>query len=587
MLTRKLARERWADLVAVARQFVRQAVAYSWTSREERALAPVCSNLTRKVFFLERMPEQVRTALLAMYSRLKNPRGLRGNWVDSFLPSLLAPMLDEVAKLLDAIDPKAEDAKEQRKALVDRWLKEHGLTSLDRFCQYSEEADRVFEWWYQAATGREAWRRVADGERIQAFLQMWLDAYGHNSIARTGHIVFCCEDISILAAKTLEWGRPGAGEIELSTRYVVVSQKGRYPFEEELALLDPVVARFALGVHNASMDAYRTLMGEKMDGVFPQFLRDRWRGVVPEKDMLIGITGESCDVLGNLLDGAMLTSVGIAVSAEAFPQHLKHLYLDGTPEGEALAELIIDEAREVGLGSFVRHERPTPFELANWTYLKPIRPQTRFMAPADAYVRVLLSRVYQERYPHSDEVFESVLARILSEPREDHDKLPSQFESFDANAWGVMSFRGWRDLQRMSFCSHLRGRVTPLLGFYQYPKPAPAELAEAFERIHRLNEDLYTMMMANEVPDEIAEFPMALGNLVPYHAAANVRQWEFVGWQRGDFSVNDEVRVECLGVEKELRRAFPWWHRVSRVEVEPDHYVFARVSKGSQPVVLP
>jgi hypothetical protein len=580
MRTWKLRNEVRAELMAPARGFVRAPVEYQWTPREARALEPVCSSITSRIFFLERMPEQVRTGLLAMYSRLKNPRGLRGNWVDNLLPSLLAPLIGEVAAVLDAIDPQAADAEELRKQLADKWLKERGLTSLDRFCAYNAEANQAFELWCQAASGRDLWRRIANGDRIRAFLQMWLDAYGHNSIARTGHVVFCCEDISILAAKTLEWGRPGAGEIELSTRYVVVSKKGRYPFEHELEVIDPHVARFALEVHEQSMDEYRTLMGEKVDGIFPAFLRKHWAGIVPERDMGMGVQGESCDVLGNLLTGAMLTSVGIAVSAEAFPQHIKHLYLDGTPEGVALAELIVDEARTVGLGSFVRHEKPTPFEQVNWDYLYPSMPDRQFMAPANAYVELLLAAVFEKPS------FEAVLRKLHAVERTDYDKLPSQFESFEVNVWGAMSFRGWRDLQRMSFCSHLRSRVTPLIGFYEYTKPGPPELGAAFARIHELNRDLFTSMMACGVPDELAEYPMALGNLVKYHAAANAKQWEFCFWQRSDPSVNDEVRVEFLKADAQMCRAFPWWEEVSRVDRTP-HYVFARVSKGSEPVVMP
>ena len=50
-----------------------------------------------------------------------------------------------------------------------------------------------------------------------------------------------------------------------------------------------------------------------------------------------------------------------------------------------------------------------------------------------------------------------------------------------------MSFRGWRDIHRQGFCTHLRTFVTPEMGFYQYDKPAPAELAKVFERIHFVN----------------------------------------------------------------------------------------------------
>lgn len=553
-----------AEMVAAAREFVRAPVSYHWTQRELFALEPFFSNTDRKVFFIEYMPEAASTSLLAMYSRLKNPRGIRGNWVDSFLPSLLASLLDECA---------AMDGKQ-----IQEWLKAKGATTLDRFCEATPQAQAIWQLLVDCThQGSALLHRLALGDRIRQFLQMWLDAYGHNSIARTGKIVLCCEDFSLLTVKTLEWGRPGAGEIELSTRYVNVSKKGQYPFEREISLINPMVGELAAEVRDTAMDTYQELMGEKLDGPFPAFLRQKWQGVVSDSDLTSGVFGETCDVLGNLLPCSTLTSVGISMSAEAFPQHLKHLYLDGLPEGEALAEFISEEAQRIGLGSFVRHEQPTEWDRANWKYLDPIVPSTWFMAPANAYIEMLLARVFQE------DSFSNVLGALAKVPRGEYDKLPSQFESVTANAWGIMSFRGWRDLQRQSFCAHLRGRVTPHLGFYVYPKPAPGELHYAFRMTHTGNKQLYRHMNEMGIPAALREYPMALGTNVPYYIAGNLRQWEFCNWQRSDFSVNDEVRQQFLAVEGHLREMYPWWPQLSRADTTP-HYVFAR---GKTPVKLP
>ncbi len=554
----------YREMIAAAREFVRAPVSYHWTPREYLALVPFFSNVVHKVFFIERMPEAASTSLMAMYSRLKNPRGIRGNWVDSFLPSLLASLLPACENM---------DGKQ-----ILAWLKQNKITTLDAFCEFSPESDRLFELFIDTTLrGGVLMHRLATGERIRQFLQMWLDAFGHNSIARTGRVLFCYEDGSIIVIKILEWGRPAAGEIELSTRFVIVSSKGQYPFEREMALISRAVAELAARYRDQSMDLYRRLMGDNLDGAFPAFLRSLWAGVVPDDSLAAGVQGESCDVLGNLIPSSTLTSVGVASSAEAFPEHIKHLLLDGPPEGVALAEFLIEEAQRIGFGGFIRHEQPTPWEIANWHYLPPSVPACLFMAPSDDYVQRVLQRVYGEGS------FSRVLERVTEAPRCVHDKLPSQFESSDANVWGVMTFRGWRDWQRMSFCSHLRGRVTPLIGFYQYPKPAPPELSEAFRRVHAMNEELYRKMGAVKFPEELAEYPMALGNLIPYHSAANLRQWEFCTWQRSSWSVNDEVRTEFLKAEHALRNQYPWWGSLSRANLTP-HYVFAR---GKTPVILP
>lgn len=559
---------------AVARQFVHAPVDYSFTERELAALKPFFSNVDRKVFFVERMPETVSTSLLSMYSRLKNPRGIRGNWVDSLLLSLLAPLLPECAAAIEA-----EGDEDNRAHVVQKWMSDRGIKSLDAFCQYSQALQDLFDVFIAASQGYELWRKMANGERIRHFLKMWLDVYGHNSIARMGKLVLCVEDASILVVKSMEWERPGLGKIELSTRYVNETDKGQYPIHLFLQFFSQTAARLAQECQAASMAAYRVLTGPKLSGPFPTFLRERWASIVAPGDLAGGVFGETCDVLGNLLPSSTLTSVAVAMSAEALPQHLKHLYLDDTPEAFALAEFIIEEAYRVGMGSFVRHEQPTPWEKNSWEYMASAVPDRPFFAPASLYAEIVLEQVYN--VPPLQ--FRSILERLKSALRNDYDKLPSQFESVTANIWGVMSFRGWRDLQRQSFCAHLRGRVLPLLGFYAYPKPAPPELTKIFADVYRLNRELYAAMQAAHVPVQLAEYPMALGNLIPYYLSGNLRQLEFCNWQRTDFSVNDEVRQEFLKAEHHLREAYPWWGRLSRADMTP-HYVFAR---GKSPVVLP
>jgi hypothetical protein len=552
------------ELVNAAREFVEGSVSHPFSELERKALKPFFSNVDRKVFFVSGLPETVMTALLAMYSRLKNPRGLRGHFVDSMMPYLVAALSLETRKW------SAKDLK--------KYLEGKGIATLDALADHrgGEVAFRSsLDYFLKKSPDPEFWEQLSFSERIREFLQMWLDIYGHNSIARTGRVILCCEDFSLLTVKTLEWGRPAAGEIELSTRYVNVSSKGQYPVWRELGILDHSLGERAAEMITLSMESYKDLMGDDFGGPFPEFLRQRWSAEVPSADLNTGVVGETCDVLGNLLPSSTLTSVGISMSAEAFPQHLKHLYLDGAPEGIALAEFIASEARRIGLGSFIRHEQPTPWEVSNWRYLEPRKESPSFQALRDKDARKVLADAF-EQGPFAD-----LFMRLQQIPRGNHDKLPSEFEAVTANIWGVMSLRGWRDWQRHTFCSHKRSRVTPKLGFYTYPKPAPPVLAAEFKRIHRENVQWYTKASeSGRIPEALTEYPMALGNQVRYHSAGNLRQWEFCLWQRTNFSVNDEVRTAFLRADDALRNAYPgWWAELSRTNRIP-RYIFARGSKG-------
>ena len=77
----------------LGRQFVSSELKYYWTPNESRAIQTCFTNLFSRVFFMFGLPANVGATILAMYSRLKNKRGLRGVFVDTFLPQFLATKL--------------------------------------------------------------------------------------------------------------------------------------------------------------------------------------------------------------------------------------------------------------------------------------------------------------------------------------------------------------------------------------------------------------------------------------------------------------------------------------------------------------
>lgn len=531
-----------AEMNAAAREFVNAPVDYTFTVEEQTVLAPFVSNTDKKVFFIQNLPASIYSALLAMYSRLKNPRGLRGHFVDHMVPALIVGKGTKFSELSDEM--------------------------LDEFCT--------------AASQPEYWTDLANAARIREFLAMWLDAYGHNSIARPASFVLCLEDVSILAAKSLEWGRPGSAYIELSTRYVDFSGKSQYPIWNELAVIDAELATLVREHIEARVAQYRTLIGSNFDGPFPNFLRAHWSGIVGPDNIKAGVIGESCDVLGNLLPCTTLTSLGVSVSGEAFPELLKHLYLDDTPENDALAEFIIAEAERVGAAHFARHLDISEWRRADWSYLTPSASKYAELLPWK-FAEDILYRALSATEKYATKTFEEIIDTMEGLERSSHDKLPAQFEQVTAVFGGTMSFRGWRDLQRMGMSTHHRSRVTPLVGYYRYPKPAPSELTGAFAEAHAADADMWFRLYGLNVPPLVCQYAMTMGELVTYTIAGNLRQSEFCNWQRSKWGVNDEVRGEFLAMEQRLRQAYNWWGRLSRADTTP-HYVFAR---GATPIIMP
>src|SRR5213083_1140663 len=147
------------------------ASAETFTDEETRALSPYFTNTTRSVFALTNLPETVKGALFARYSR--SAKSLRRLFLDEFL---------------------GQGAKSTR----DRGSSEPETVGTER-------ADRLYD-------------RV-------------LNEYGDDSVAQLGSVHLACEGVSNVLTKVLEWGRLMA-YLEQSTRYVPYTDRpdGRWKY---------------------------------------------------------------------------------------------------------------------------------------------------------------------------------------------------------------------------------------------------------------------------------------------------------------------------------------------------------------------
>jgi thymidylate synthase ThyX len=153
----------------------------TFTTDETRALAPYFTNTDKPVFALINLPETVKGALFARYSR--SAKSLRRLFLDEFL--------GEVPRA-------AADASDRTEAGTP--LEGSGASGVG-----TERADRLFA-------------RV-------------LNEYGDDSVAQLGGAHLACEGVSNVLTKALEWGRL-MSYLEQSTRYVPYTDRpnGRWKY---------------------------------------------------------------------------------------------------------------------------------------------------------------------------------------------------------------------------------------------------------------------------------------------------------------------------------------------------------------------
>jgi thymidylate synthase ThyX len=233
-----------------------QYVAEHFTPEEAAVLRPYVTNVDQPVFALVNLPEVVKGALFARYSR---------------------------------------SSKSLRRLFLDEFVGDLDLTG-----------DLTFDASVGLTRAEELYNRV--------FLE-----YGDDSVAQLGGVHLACEQASNLLTKVLEWGRLMA-YLEQSTRYVPYTARlgGRYRYHRPPSILESPVGLRYIADLDAAFDDYAACLPvllewarvryPKMSGdsdfVYQQSLKakacDAARGILPAATLSnVGIygTGQAFEAL--------------------------------------------------------------------------------------------------------------------------------------------------------------------------------------------------------------------------------------------------------------------------------------------------
>ncbi len=254
-----------------------------FTAEEEAILRRYVTNLHLPVFALVNLPEVVKGALFARYSR--SPKSLRRLFLDEFVGDL------DIS----------------------------GDISLDATVGLAR-AEQLYE---------------------KVFVE-----YGDDSVAQLGGVHLACEQSSNVLSKVLEWGRL-MSYLEQSTRYIAYDNRldsGHYRYFRPTEILDsPFGARY-VGDMDRVFDTYGLLMPAMRNWVserFPQQAGDSdfvYRQAVRAK---------SLDALRGLLPAASLSNIGLYGTGQSYEQLLLRMRAHPLPEARTYAEMMLTELRKV------------------------------------------------------------------------------------------------------------------------------------------------------------------------------------------------------------------------------------------------
>lgn len=266
----------------------------SFTDEEAEILRRYVTNLDGPVFALVNLPEVVKGALFARYSR--SAKSLRRLFLDEFVGDL------EVS----------------------------GDAGIDATVGL-RRAEQLYE---------------------RVFLE-----YGDDSVAQLGGVHLACEQASNVLTKVLEWGRLMA-YLEQSTRYIGYDSRlatGHYRYYRDPEVLaSPVGARY-VGDMDRMFDTYAELLPRMTAWVGRRFPR---QGDEPEIAHRQAVRAKALDALRGLLPAGSLSNVGIFGTAQSYEMLLLRMRAHPLPEARRYAELVLTELRKVIPSFLTRVDRP-------------------------------------------------------------------------------------------------------------------------------------------------------------------------------------------------------------------------------------
>ena len=259
-------------------------VTESFTPDERAALAPHFTNLEGPVFALVDLPEAVKGAMFARYSR---------------------------------------STKSVRRLFLDEFAGDISESTTDPASQAS----------------------IAGSERAARLYDSVFVEYGDDSVAQLGGVHLACEQSSQLLAKALEWGRLAA-YLEQSTRYMRYDDKpgGTWRATRPPELDGtPAGERYAAFLDEAFMTYGR--MYEPMEAWFKErYPKQEGDSDFVYRQTIMAKT---CDTLRVLLPAGTRSNLGIYATGQSYEQLLMRLAVHPLAEMRSYGELMKIELRKV------------------------------------------------------------------------------------------------------------------------------------------------------------------------------------------------------------------------------------------------
>jgi len=464
-------------------------VAESFTEEERRRLAPYFTNLDSDIFALTNLPETVKGALFARYSR--SAKSLRRLFLDEFADKVSGP---------------AEGALESGDVGVAR-------------------AEKLF---------------------AKVF-----NEYGDDSVAQLGGAHIACEYVSNVLTKALEWGRLMA-YLEQSTRYVPYTdrrnERWRYHVPAEIAGT-PLADRFT-STMDAAFETYAKWIGPMQDYFAKRYPRSATDSEAVHRS---AIRAKALDTLRGMLPAATQSNLGIFGTGQAFEALLLRLRASPLAEARDCADRMLVELRKVIPAFLVRVDQPDrggrwsdyfrdtrertaalAATLVDDVTSEPQDEVTLTDFDPDGEVKIVAAALYaSSSLPDSqlmtiarglstaDRV--AVLRAYVGERTNRRHRPGRAFERTSYRFDVLTDYGAFRDLQRHRLLTLEWQPLSPRHGFVEPDAINAAGAADDWARVMDASADLHDALVAAGYRD-VAPYAVAMAYRVRFYMEMNARE---------------------------------------------------------------
>jgi len=460
----------------------------TFSAEEADILRRYFTNLDKPVFALVNLPEVVKGALFARYSR--SPKSLRRLFLDEFVGEL------------DISGDLTVDATV-------------GL------------------------------------ERAEALYDKVFFEYGDDSVAQLGGVHLACEQASNLLTKILEWGRLAA-YLEQSTRYIAYDSRlenGRYRYYRDSYVLDSALGARYVGDMDFMFDSYAEMLPMMQAWCANQFPKEpgysdfAWRRSIQAKAL---------DSLRGLLPAASLSNVGIYGTGQTYEMLLMRMRASALPEAREYAEMMLIELRKVipsflkridvadrgGAWTEYFYHTRSETEVAARYLLGETVPEVRSSVTLTEFDplgedKVVAAALYQHVNLPDDQILgivanmsqsekHSVIAAYVGERTNRRHRPGRAFERTSYRFDVVSDYGAFRDLQRHRMLTIEWQQFTNTLGYDVPQEVTAAGLEDRYSEVLECSSDLYEEMI-DRFPSQ-APYALSLAFRIRYSMHMNARE---------------------------------------------------------------